>query len=74
MTQVKFDYSMLRKRIKEVVGTETLFAEKMGLSTVSLSAKLNNNVSFKSSEIEKACQLLNIDKKDIGSYFLSVKS
>lgn len=74
MTQVQFDYSQLRKKIREKYGTETSFAKSMSLSTVSLSAKLNNNVAFRADEIDKACTLLGIDKKDIGVYFLTPKS
>lgn len=33
---VKFDYSKLRERIKELYKTETEFAKELGLSTVSL--------------------------------------
>lgn len=74
MTQIKFDYSELRKKIKERYGTETAFSKAMGISTVSLSAKLNNKVSFTSSEIEKACKLLDVSKMDIGTFFLTPKS
>lgn len=74
MTEVKFDYSKLRGRIREVCGTETEFAEKMGISQVSLGAKLNNKTGFKNSEIKKACELLSIDIRDAGNYFLCIKS
>ena len=36
-----FDYSKLRGKIKEVFGTQAKFAKAMGMSTVTLSAKLN---------------------------------
>ena len=37
-----FDFSKLRGKIKEVFGTQEKFAKAMGMSSVSLSAKLNN--------------------------------
>lgn len=74
MAEVKFDYSKLRGRIKEVYGTESEFADKMGISRVSLGAKLNNHTGFKNSEIKKACDLLSINIKDAGNYFLCIKS
>lgn len=70
MTVVKFDYSKLRGRIREYFGTESKFADEMGISTVSIGAKLNNKVGFKNSEIFKACDLLKIDLKNAGDYFL----
>ena len=73
MTVVKFDYSKLRGRIREYYGTESKFADEMGISTVSLGAKLNNKVFFKNSEIFKACDLLKIDLKNAGDYFFKNK-
>ncbi|MDD6477981.1 MAG: DUF739 family protein [Eubacteriales bacterium] len=70
MTETRFDYSKLRGRIKERYGTEKRFADEMGISSVSLGAKLNNRVGFKNSEIRKACMLLEIDLKDASEYFL----
>lgn len=40
-----FDYSKLRGKIKEVFGTQAKFAKAMGMSTVTLSAKLNGTAS-----------------------------
>lgn len=74
MTSVQFDYSKLRGRIREKLGSETKLAEKMGVSAVSLSSKLNNKVGFTNSEMRKVCELLEIDSDDVGSYFLWPKS
>lgn len=74
MTDIKFDYSKLRGRIRECYGTEMKFADEMGLSTVFLGAKLNNKVGFKNSEIYKACELLKIDLKEAGTYFYAIKT
>lgn len=72
--QLKMDYSKLRGRIREVCGTEAEFAERMGISQASLDAKLSSRAGFKNSEIKKACELLSIDIKDAGMYFLCIKS
>lgn len=72
--QLKMDYFKLRGRIREVCGTEAEFAERMGISQASLDAKLSSRTGFKNSEIKKACELLSIDIKDAGMYFLCIKS
>ena len=71
---MKFNYSKLRGKIKEVFETQKAFAKAMNVSAVSLSAKLNNQVSFKQAEINKACELLGIDKEFIPLYFFYTES
>lgn len=66
---MSFDYSKLRGRIRELCGTQSKFAQKLGLSSTSLSNKLNNSVEFTQSEIDNACVILKIDRKDIPEYF-----
>ena len=73
MTEVKFDYSKLRGKIREIFRTQSAFAEAMGISSTSLSAKLNNNVEFTQKEIDKAVELLKIAKEDIPAYFFTPK-
>jgi len=68
---VKFDYSKLRGRIKELYKTETEFAKELGLSTVSLSGRLNNKLNFEQSEMLKIGEMLNIDKEDLHNYFFT---
>jgi transcriptional regulator with XRE-family HTH domain len=64
-----FDYSKLRGKIREMCQTQENFAEKIGLSKVSLSVKLNNKVPFTQGEIHAACDVLGIDRSDIAEYF-----
>ncbi len=66
-----FDYSKLRGKIREKYGTEGEFAKALGISKTSLSDKLNNKVSFTSSEINKACELLDISIRFIPIYFFT---
>jgi len=68
-----FDYSKLRGKIREIFKTQSAFAEAMGMSTTSLSVKLNNNVEFSQKEIEKAVELLKIEKEEIPAYFFTLE-
>ena len=66
---VTFNYSKLRGRIREIYQTESNFAKSLGISSVSLSGKLNNKVGFSSTEIMKSLKLLDIDVEEVGLYF-----
>ncbi len=68
-----FDYSKLKGRIKEKFDTQGNFARAMGLSTVSMSDKLNNKVQWTQKEIDSACALLEIDPAEIPIYFFTAK-
>ena len=58
------DYSLLRGRIKEKLKNEYVLAEKLNCSKATLSKKLNDEVDFTQSEIERI---------DISSYFFTSK-
>lgn len=64
-----FDFSKLLGKITEEYGTQYNFARAMGLSEHSLSVKLNNKVPWKTTEIVKAMELLNINSSDVSAYF-----
>lgn len=66
-----YDYNKLRGKIKEKFGTQSAFAKAMGLSDVSVSNKLNNNVEWGQEEIEKSVMVLDIEYTDIHSYFFT---
>ena len=66
-----FNYSKLRGKIKEVYGTEGAFALDLGRVAESLSGRLNNKSQFSQGEINRSCDLLGIDKKDISEYFFN---
>ncbi len=68
-----FDYNKLRGRIREVFNTQSAFAEAIGMSTTSLSAKLNNKIEFSQKEIEKAVELLKINSEEISAYFFTLE-
>ena len=56
-------------RIREICGTQENCAKKVGMSTHSLSNKLNKKAPFKTDEIKKICEILSISKEDIHLYF-----
>lgn len=73
MEVIKYDYSKLRGKIKEICGTQDAFAEKLMLGRVSLSQRLNNQLEFNQDEILRACDILSISRADIPAYFFTTK-
>ena len=69
----EYDYSKLRGKIAEKVGTLTSFTEKMQISEPSLYSKINNKTEFKQSEIVKACEILEIPIDIVKEYFFCIK-
>ena len=69
-----FDYSKLEGRIVEKFSTRENFAKSLGITTKSISEKLNNKTIWKQPEISKAMDLLSIPGKDIELYFFKKKS
>ena len=70
---MEYDYSELTGRIVTKCSTRSKFAEKMGLSERALSLKLNNKLSWKQNEMEKASEVLDFSKSDIQTYFFTLK-
>lgn len=66
-------YDKLRGKIKEVCGTQDMFAKKLGMGRVSLSQRLNNQLEFSQDEIFKSCEILKIDLSDMREYFFTQK-
>lgn len=62
-------YPKLRGRIVELYGNNERFREKLGISKVSMSKKLNGLTGFSQADILKWSDLLKIDINDVGSYF-----
>lgn len=73
MCLIEFDYSKLRGKIKEVCKTESEFAKKLGISSVSLSKRLNCQIGFSESEIYKSCKILGVDVSQSYDYFFNKK-
>ena len=64
-----FDYSKLLGRMRELGYTQEKLAREIGINESTLNAKLNNKGFFNNNIIDKICEVLNISKVDIGSYF-----
>lgn len=67
-----YNYSKLLGRIVECCATQSVFAEKMGLSERSISLKLNGKRPWKQLEISKACEVLQIPTSEIDQYFFAL--
>lgn len=70
----EYDYSKLRGKIKEKYENEYNFAKALGISSHTISVKLNNLVDFKQKEINKICDLLGIPEAQIRKYFFTKKT
>ena len=73
MERTVFDFSKLLGRFKEFGYRQEDIAALIHISLGTLSAKLNNKVSFSCYEIDSICMLLNIPINEIGTYFFTQK-
>jgi len=67
-----FDYTLLTVRIIEKFGKHYAFAAAMGISTKTLSLKLNNNAPWKDEEMLLAMQLLEIEVSNVDKMFFTL--
>lgn len=67
------DYKRLKLKIKEVYDTQEAFAKAMEMSKTALNQRLNGSVQWKTSEVAKACDLLDIPLADAHLYFFTLK-
>lgn len=70
---MEWNYDKLRGKIREKCRTQDLFAEKLGIGRVSVSQRLNNQLEFSQNEIFKSCEILDIDLREISTYFFEQK-
>lgn len=66
-----YDYSKLCGKIREIFGTQEAFAYGMGMSTTTLSNKLNNKVQWTQREMKKAVRLIGEPVSKIPAYFFA---
>ena len=66
-----FDYSKLKGLIIECYGSQKCFAEAMEISESYLSGLLHNKIDWSQSLVVSAMKLLDISRKDIGTYFFA---
>ena len=62
-------YGRLREKIKTKFKNLEKFAEAMDIDRGILSKRLNGKTGWKSSEIERACNLLDIPMEEVSEYF-----
>ena len=55
---------LLEEKIQQSGLKKVFIAEKLGVSTTTLTALINNNAEFKASQIVAMCQILNIQHDD----------
>ena len=73
MDRPKFNYSKLRGRIIEILGSQKAFAERLGISEGTLVSRLKSETSFTQPEILMAIQVLDIPLGDISVYFFTLE-
>ncbi len=66
---VVFNYQKLKGRIKEICGSQDIFASHINMKPSTLSLKLNNKSEWKQREIIEACKVLKLQGKEISKYF-----
>ena len=66
-----YTYNKLRERIIEIYGTQSKFAEKLGVSKKSVSKKMNCQTEFSQADIIQWSMLLNLQKDEYGEYFFA---
>lgn len=64
-----FEYRKLRGRIVEKYGTFNAFFEKLTITNIQASKKINGRAGFSQKDIVEWCGLLEIDLKDVGHFF-----
>ena len=68
-----FDYSKLKGRVIEKLGSMKIYADRLGISETQLSKKINNRAGFSQADIIQSCKILDIATRDIGSFFFALK-
>jgi plasmid maintenance system antidote protein VapI len=68
-----FDTSKLRGRIYEKFGSQTKFAEALGVSISTVNHQLKNPSNFSRETISKWVDTLEIAHNEIGDYFFTIK-
>lgn len=70
-----YDYSALRGRIREMIGTETAFHQKMGWSLATGTKKLNGRSLWSQDEMVHALVILKAkpSANNLATYFFNLK-
>lgn len=68
-----YDYSKLRGRVKEKIGTDGAFAKALGRTANYMTRIFQNKTALDSKDILRACEVLEIGPEEIGLYFFTLK-
>ncbi len=66
-----FDYSMLRKRIREVFGNVTEFCNSCRINEVEFLKKVNNKKPFSTDEVILISDVLHVSEDEIKAFFFT---
>ena len=66
---MNYKYDRLRGRIIEKYGSQEKFAEIIGISSTSMSKKMNGKTGFSQKDIVRWSELLSIKKSEYSEYF-----
>lgn len=69
----KYDYAMLRGRIRQICKTEQKFAELIGRTQNFLTKVFQGRSYFDTKDIYRAIEVLDIPCNEIGIYFYTLK-
>lgn len=69
----EMDYANLRERMRDSKLTQKECADLIGISESQLNRKLAGEFVFRQDEINKLCEILEIDGTEIGKYFFCPK-
>lgn len=69
--EIKFEYRKLRGKIIEVFGSYGNFADALGISSVTVSNKLNSKTQFSQDDIIDWSEALSIPISESGTYFFA---
>lgn len=73
MAKYIYDFSKLRGRIREKIGTECEFAKQIGRTQNYLTSVFASKSYFTPNDISTICKVLDIDHLDIPIYFFVEK-
>lgn len=67
-----YDYTKLKKRMKDMRYTQTTLAREVPMDRQTLNTKLSHRSMFKQNEISGIARVLDIDTEELGSYFFTL--
>ena len=71
MEAMIYEYNKLRGRITEKFGSQAKFADKLGISTTTMSKKMQCKTGFSQEDIERWASLLDIKREEFSEYFFT---